>query len=191
MRGRVEIALTLAVLAASPALAIAASGGEHHEPTWRLTLLGFVNFALFFVVIRRYAWPLVRDFLVERREAVVKALEAARRTKAEAEELRAEFEARMRTLESETERTRQELLAIARLEADRLLEQAQRASERIRNDARLIADQEVAQARTLLQRELAELIAHRAAGLIEREITPDDQRRLIREFVGELGGVGR
>lgn len=191
MRRRSRTLLAAALLAALPTLAAAATGGEHHAPKWSLTILGFANFAIFAFIIRRYAWPLVRDFLLERRESVVKALEAARRTKAEADDLRAEFEARMRTLESEAERTREELLAIARLEAEKLLEQARRAAERIRNDARLVADQEVAQARASLQREAAELITERAAALIEREITPDDQRRLIRDFVGEMREAGR
>jgi len=92
----------------------------------------------------------------------------------------------MRTLESEAQHTREELLAIARLEAGKILEQARRAAERIRNDAQLVAGQEVAQARTQLQREIGDLIAQRAASLVQREITPDDQRRLIREFVGEM-----
>jgi F-type H+-transporting ATPase subunit b len=176
-----------AALLAAPAAAVAASGGgDHHGPSWSLTLLGFVNFAIFAFVLYRFAWPLVRDYLAERRESVVRSLEAARRMKADAETLRAEFEARMRTLESEAARTREELLGIARLEADKLLEQARRAADRIRSDARLVADQEVAQARALLRREVADLIARRAAGVIEREITPDDQRRLMREFVGEL-----
>jgi len=170
----------------TPALAAAAAEGEHHAPSWSLTILGFVNFAIFLFVIRRYAWPLVSSYLVERREEIVRALEAARRAQAAAEELRAEFDARMRTLESEAEHTREELLAIARLEADKILEQARRAAERIRKDAQLVASQEVAQARTQLQREVGDLIAQRAASLIQREITPDDQRRLIREFVGEM-----
>jgi F-type H+-transporting ATPase subunit b len=175
----------------APTLAIAATAGEHHEPSWNLTILGFVNFALFLFVLYRYAWPLVRDYLVARRESIVRALEAARRAQAEAEELRAEYEARMRTLEDEAARTREELLAIARHEADRVIDQARRAAERIRRDAELVAGQEVAQARALLQRDVAELITRLAGALIEREITPDDQRRLIREFVGEMREVGR
>ena len=176
------------VAIASPAFA---SSEGHHEPSWSLTLLGFANLAIFLWVLRRFAWPLIQSYLQDRREAVVKELEAARQAKAAADELRAEFEARMQTLESEAERTRQELLSIARLEADRLLEQAQRAADRIRKDARLIADQEVAQARRLLQEETAELIADRATALLAREITPQDQQRLVQEFVTETRTVNR
>ena len=187
-RAPIRIGSLLAFTVASPALA---ASGEHHEPSWSLTLLGFVNLAIFLFILHRYAWPLVQSFLQDRRDAVVKELEAARQAKAAADELRAEFEARMQTLESEAERTREELLSIARLEAQRLLEQAQRAADRIRKDARLIADQEVAQARRVLQQETADLIADRAAALLEREITPQDQQRLVQEFVAETEAVNR
>jgi F-type H+-transporting ATPase subunit b len=178
----------LALSTASPARAAAAG---HHEPSWSLTLLGFVNLAIFLFILKRYAWPLVQSYLEDRRDAVVRELEAARQAKAAADQLRAEFEARMQTLESEAERTREELLSIARVEAQRLLDQAQRAAERIRKDARLIADQEVAHARRLLQQETADLIADRAAALLTREITPQDQQRLVQEFVRETGAVNR
>jgi F-type H+-transporting ATPase subunit b len=187
---KLRAASTLVAVLATATPALAASGG-HHEPSWSLTLLGFVNLAIFLFILRRFAWPLIQNYLEERREAVVKELEAARQAKAAADELRAEFQARMQTLESEAERTREELLSIARLEAQRLLDQAQRAAERIRKDARLIADQEVAQARRLLQQETADLIADRATALLQREITPQDQQRLVQEFVAETRTVDR
>jgi F-type H+-transporting ATPase subunit b len=180
-----------ALLALAPAAPAFAASAGHHEPSWSLTLLGFVNLAIFLFILNRFAWPLVKNYLQERRDAVVKELEAARQAKASADELRAEFEARMQTLESEAERTREELLSIARLEAQRLLDQAQRAAERIRKDARLIADQEVAQARRQLQQETADLIADRATALLQREITPQDQQRLVQEFVTETRAVNR
>lgn len=182
--------LAAGVLAVTPGLAFAAGGGAH-PPSWTLTILAAINFAIFALVLRIFAWPLVKNYLEERRDGIVKSLEAARQAELDAEQLRAEFEARMQTLESEAERAREELLSVARLEAERLLDQARRAAERIRSDARLVADQEVAQARRRLQEETAARITERAASLLERTITADDQRRLTREFIAETREANR
>ena len=130
------------------------------RPRGRLTLLAMVNFTLYAFVMYRFAWPPIVKYLKERRATVVAALEAAARAHAEAEALKAEFEAKLKNVEADAARARDELMEIARTEADHLLEQAKRSAERIRRDAQLVADQEIARARRLLQEEASQLIAN-------------------------------
>lgn len=174
------------VLVVVPSLAQAASAeGEGHGPSWTLTLLAFVNFGIYAYILYRFAWPFVVKHLKERRASVVNALEAAARAHSEAEQLKAEFQAKLATVEADAARAREELLEIARNEADRLLEQAQRTADRIRRDAQLVADQEVARARRALQEEAALLIAGIAGDLVSKQLTPDDQSRFIKDFLVE------
>jgi F-type H+-transporting ATPase subunit b len=166
--------------------AMAASGGEGgHGPSWTLTILGFVNFAIYAYVLYRFAWPPIVKYLKERRASVVEALEAAARAHAEAEALKAEFEEKLKNVEADAARARDELMEIARGEADHLLEEAKRSADRIRRDAQLVADQEVARARRELQEEAAQLIATIAGELVSRQLTADDQTRFVQSFLDE------
>lgn len=188
-RGTLMAATAAAVVVvASATLAFAAegAGGEgHREPTWTLTLLGFVNFAIYAYLMYRFAWPAVVKYLKERRASVVSALEAAARAHAEAEALKAEFEAKLKNVEADAARARDELMEIARNEADNLLAEAKRSADRIRRDAQLVADQEVARARRTLQEDAAQLITKIAADLVSQKLTPDDQARFVQGFIAE------
>ena len=163
-----------------------AAEGEHAGGSLLGLLFALINFLLFVWILHRFAWPLIRDSLRERRDRIVAALEAARRAREEAEAIKAEFETKMRNLEAESARARAEVLAIAEAEAKQLVESARQASERIRADARLVAEQETSRARRAIQRETAERIADLAGLLIKEHLTANDQARLTSEF---LGGV--
>lgn len=189
-RRRSSVALaSFAALAmvASAGLAFAAEGGGegHHEPTWTLTILGFVNFTIYAFVMYRFAWPAVVKYLKERRAGVVTALESAARAHAEAEALKAEFQAKLANVEADAARARDELMEIARNEADRLLAEAKRSADRIRRDAQLVADQEVARARRTLQEDAAQLITKIAGDLVSQKLTGADQARFVQSFIAE------
>ena len=184
---RVRLVVLGVVLAVVPAgLAFASSeGGEAHGPSWTLTLLGFVNFAIYAAIMYRFAWPAVVKYLQERRAGVVEALEAAARAHAEAEALKAEFEAKLKNVEADAARARDELLEIARNEADNLLAEAKRSADRIRRDAQLVADQEVARARRTLQEDAARLIATMAGDLVSQKLDAADQARFVDTFLAD------
>jgi F-type H+-transporting ATPase subunit b len=177
--------LALALLVAGPVVSTASAAEEHMPPSWTLTILAMVNFTLYAFVMYRFAWPPIVKYLKERRATVVAALEAAARAHAEAEALKAEFEAKLKNVEADAARARDELMEIARTEADHLLEQAKRSAERIRRDAQLVADQEIARARRLLQEEASQLIANIAGEIVSRQLTPQDQTHFVESFLAE------
>ena len=174
-----------ALLVAIPALALAAGGEGGHEPSWSLTLWGFANFAIYCFIMKRFAWPLIKDYLQDRRDSVVEALDAADRAKQEAELLKSEFEMRMKTLEGEAAKARAEILEIAQNEATKILALAEKTAEHIRRDAQLVADQEVARARRALQEESAELVTQMATTLVSAQMKPEDQDRFVKDFLTE------
>jgi F-type H+-transporting ATPase subunit b len=185
-RPRHGVLLRIVALLALATPAHAATGGDAgHGPSWTMTMLAFVNFAIYAFVMYRFAWPAIVKYLHERRATVVSALEAAARAHAEAEALKAEFEAKLKNVEAEAARARDELLEIARNEADHLIEEANRSAARIRRDAQLVADQEIARARRTLQEDAATLIANIAGEVVSRQLTADDQTRFVQSFLTE------
>lgn len=171
-----------------PAIARAAEEAghaEHHAPSPAGLVFPFINFSIYAFLMYKFAWPAIRTWLADRREGVVAALAAARQARADAEALKAAYEGRMRTLEADAARAREEVLATARLEAKNLLDQARQSAERIRNDAKLVADQEVARARRELQEEAAALVARLAGDLVSRQLDDADQSRFVADFVAQ------
>ena len=183
-------AVLATIAAATLAYASEGGGGEgHHEPTWTLTILGFVNFSIYAFIMYRFAWPAVVKYLKERRATVVSALEAAARAHAEAEALKAEFEAKLKNVEADAARARDELMEIARNEADNLVAEAKRSADRIRRDAQLVADQEVARARRTLQEDAAQLIVKVAGELVSQKLTSEDQARFVQSFIADTNAA--
>ena len=161
----------------------AAGGGGGHEASWSMTLWGFANFGIFVLILWKFAWPFVVEYLQTRRLETIQALEAAATAKSEAEALKADFESKMASLETEAAKAREELLEIARREAAKALAHAEATADRLRRDARLLADQEVARAKRSLQEESAHLIAKVAGEIVTREMSDDDQKRFVGEFL--------
>lgn len=162
-----------------------AAGEAHHPPSASGLIFPAINFAIYSFVLWKYAWPAVRTYLADRRENTVTALEAAKSVKDEAQALKAEYDAKLRTLEADAQQARAEVLATAELEAKNLVEQAKKSADRIRNDARLVADEEVARARRELREESAALVARIAGEIVSKQVGPADQARFVTEFVSQ------
>jgi F-type H+-transporting ATPase subunit b len=132
------------------------------------------------------SWPTMRDFMVERRDAVRNALEKADRARREAEALKADMQHRLEKLAGELETMLQQARADIAVERDQILAAARRTAEAIQRDAERTAENETRQAREQLRAE----VAHHALAIAERiapqRLTGDDQTRFVQDFVDEV-----
>jgi F-type H+-transporting ATPase subunit b len=174
----------LLVLAGWANLALAAEEAGHHEPASITSLFWpVVNFAIFVGIFARYAWPVVREALVERRKAVENELAHGDRARAEAQAALAAIEGRRASLAAERVRIVQELRQEAEHDSAALVAAARRTAERIREDARLVGEQEADRTvRTIREEIAARVVANVAAALRER-VTGDDEARFVADFV--------
>jgi len=160
---------------------------EHgHGVPWHKLIFSAVNLAIFLYILRRGAWPALRNWAAERRGKVADALAKADRARREAEALRAEWQQRLDHLGAELET----MLAQARqdiaLERDQILAAARRAAESIRRDAERTAASELRAAREQLRAEVAAQALAIAERLAPQRLTADDQQRFISEFVEQV-----
>ena len=165
----------------------AAGGAEHHEPSIGEIIFPAINFILYAGVLYYFALPLVRNFLRSRREDVVATMAQAAAKKQQAEALVREYRAKVAGMNQE----RQSILSLLRqegeMEKSRLLGEAQASAAKIREDARFLADVEVKTARQDILDEMARQAEAMARELVQRSISPDDQGRLVREFIAQIG----
>jgi F-type H+-transporting ATPase subunit b len=166
----------------APAVASAAAPGEGGGDVMTLVWQG-VNLIILIAVVVYFARRPVLDFFRQRHDQVREDLDAAARLLSEAEARLAEWRSRAERLDAEVERIKSEAHERAARERERIVTEAQKSAERIRHDAAAAVDREVARARDALRAEAAELATELATDLLQQNVTPDDQRRLVDEFV--------
>ncbi|MGH8007991.1 MAG: ATP synthase F0 subunit B [Candidatus Binatia bacterium] len=187
------LAVSLWLLAGPSMLwAVEEGHGEHEGGGSQLLVLAFftINFLLFVLVLRRYALPVIRENLRQRRATVVQALNEAQRAREEAEGLRRDYEQKLASLAAEQERLYAQALEAAERERGRILEEAQRLAERVRAEAQQIAQREIEDARRSLRQEVAEQAVRIATDMIRSRLTPADQSRFVRDLVSGVQHAG-
>lgn len=172
-----------------PRLAMAAQGhdahGEHGIP-WSTLLFSTINLLIFVAILKRFAWPAIRSWTQDRTQEVVATLEQAARARAEAEQLKAEWQARMANLSRELEEMRGQARQEMAREREQILDAAEKAAAAIRADAQRATTQDVRDAQTRLRHEVARQALAMAREMVPKEVKENDQERFVTEFLDKV-----
>jgi F-type H+-transporting ATPase subunit b len=142
--------------------------------------------AMYFVLRR----PLAEAFRA-RQEGIQRDLMRAEEERREAVAKLEEVEGRLARLDSEVEAIREHAQREAAEERTRIERASEEEVRKIREQARREIESASKAARAELRAYAAEQSVRMAEEMIRREIRPEDDAHLVREYVGELGGVGR
>lgn len=170
-----------------------AHGGDHAEAAPNPTdfqaatfIAALILFGLVVFILNRYAWPGILKALQAREEKIKGDIEAAERSRKQAERALNEYE---------------KALAEARSEAARLLEEAKAEQQKLAAELKAKTDQELTQMRDAAKRDIeaarraavadvygrmAQTATAIAARILARELSPEDQRALVEESLGQL-----
>jgi ATP synthase F0 subunit b len=180
---------------AKPALLFLAQAAEHQAESfwtsaawWRpLNLLIFLAFLIYLLrnKIR------IGDVFDKRAAGIRKELEEAQQARAEAEQKLAEVEARLNRLDEEVADIKAEAERESAREMDRIKKAAAADAEKIGQTAQREIEGSVKAAKSDLRAFVAEQSAQLAQSMIQREMKPDDNSRLIGKYIDELGEVSK
>jgi F0F1-type ATP synthase membrane subunit b/b' len=164
----------------------AATGHEasgHHAPSIGDLMFPAINFAIYLVIIVRFVIPAMRDYLQKRDADIIQAAaeSSAQLTRAQAD--LAASQARLAQLPKEADGIRQDLIAIATRQGERLKAQAEETGARRLADAALLAEQERRRALDAIRADLATAATRLAEGRIRVALTSDDQRGFVQQFL--------
>ena len=177
--------VTVAFLLAAPALASesAAPSTFLGLPVW---LWKTANLLVFFgLLVYLLAKPL-SQFFHTRREEVARALADAARQREEAVQMKAEMEKRVAALQQEIATLSERLRSDGEREKAELERAGQAESVRLLAQLDQEAQRRVAEARTRLAGEAAEIAAEMALELLQRELTPADRERIFKRTLERL-----
>ena len=110
--------------------------------------------------------------------------------KAEAQAKLAEYEEKLKRLDSEVERIRTEMRDAAEAERRRILAEAKERRERMERDAHLLVEQELKAAHDALVRETVNGALASAEEILTSRLTDADHDRLSAEYLDNIGKTG-
>lgn len=147
----------------------------------------FINFfALLAILYYALRKPLKKVF-AERKEKVEKALEEARLAKEKAEEQLKENERKLALLQEELERIRQETELEARSIKEKAAAEAEQLALKILDQAKTAIELEKRSALDALHVEASLLAIQLAEKILDENVKPEDQKRLIKDYLTKLG----
>lgn len=132
-------------------------------------------------------WKKVLKGLLEKRSAdIEKAIDDAKKLKEEADKRAGEYRKKLDEMEKRIEEIAVELRSDGEAEKKKILEEAEKAAGRIREQAKHTAAQEIKKARKEIRGEVADMAVKMAEEVILREMKPEDQARLIKDYLARL-----
>lgn len=159
-------------------------GFEFPKFAWQV-----VNFLILLFILKKFAYKPILGMLDERKKSIEDAINNAESAKAEAANLRKEYESRLAEAKQEAqdiiakaaklgEEMKNDIVANAQAEASKAI---QRAQEEIGREK----DQAIA----ALRDEVATLAVMAAGKVLGKTISVEDHKNLVNEFVSEVGDL--
>ncbi|MBO8142835.1 MAG: F0F1 ATP synthase subunit B [Firmicutes bacterium] len=148
-----------------------------------------INVLIIMLVLYKFLWRPVQSMMHKREEFVETTLSRAAESRAEAERLLKEYQARMQEAQREAQAT-----------IDEAVRKAEEARQRIVRDAEAEAEQTLARARAeialereralaTIRDEVANLVVLAAGKVIGKTLSPEDHRHLVQEFVDQVAAA--
>lgn len=185
---RVLVILVLAGLGGSSDLAAAVEGEEAGWGWWFDGIGRAVNLLILFGIIYYFAREPLKNFFLKRRADIQREIRESRQAQAEAEKKLASIEERLKNLDSELAAMRAEAEREAALERRRILEEAERDAEKILSMARREITVLTRAAQKKLKEDAAQLSVELAEEQIRKEMTEQDEHRVVDRFFVKLSG---
>jgi F-type H+-transporting ATPase subunit b len=185
-----SLGAVLLLLSYSFALAVGEPEGADRAGDLLDLLYRLMNFALL-VIILVVVLKKVRigDFFRSRSEEIQKKLDELRKGKEEAEKKFHDIEQKLKEFEKNKQQMLQQFEEEGLEEKQKILAEANERAGQIIEQAEMSIQQEIKTARDRLQREVVALAAERAMDILSKEITGNDQDRLVDEFIEKVRKV--
>lgn len=165
-----------------------AAAGHGGETTARLLDLLYrsINFIIFFGVLFFLLRKPLKQALADRRDSIQKELEELEAKKEAANREFQALEKRISNINEEREAILAEYKTEAEKEKQKIIENAQKTAARIIDQSQLTIQQELQKANQSLRQEMSEMAVRMAEDLLKKNITEDDQKVLIGEYLAKV-----
>ncbi len=157
----------------------------------KLKDLGFrvMNFIVLLIILVKFGAKPIANGLGARRKQIRDEIEELEAKKVDAEKAYKEFSEKLESVEKDVDGIVEKAVAQAEVEKVRILEAAEKSAEDIKRSAEMAIANEVTAARRTLKVEVTEQAAVMAEELIIKNLTSDDQVKIIEDYLDKVGAV--
>jgi F-type H+-transporting ATPase subunit b len=167
-------------------LPLAAGGSFLITPNVGLMVWTLVVFFISWLVLRKWVFPAIRDAIDARANRINESIDAADRTRQEADQLLADYRERLKDARSQAD----EIIARARTAAEAhersASEDAKLKRDQMMEQTRRDIEAETRRAIQEIRQEVADLTVLATEKVTRKTLNEDDQRRLIEDAMSEL-----
>jgi len=151
---------------------------------WRI-----VNFIALMIILVKFGAKPIGAGLASRRTQIREEIEGLEQKRADAELSYDDFQLKLANVESEIDTIVDRAVAQAEIEKKKIIEKAELAAEDIRRSAEMVIQNEITEARRSLKDDVADQAAVMAEELIVKNLTDDDQAKIIDDYLVKVGAV--
>ena len=151
---------------------------------WRV-----VNFIALMIILVKFGAKPIGSGLAARQKKIKDEIETLNKQRADAESSYNEFQEKLATVESEIDKVVERAVAQAEVEKAKIIEKAELAADDIKRAADQAIQNEITEARRFLKDEVADQAAVMAEELIVKNLTANDQVKIIEDYLAKVGAV--
>lgn len=156
-------------------------GRKIWDVVWRV-----LNFGILVAILWKLLADKVRVFFGERRQEIGVSLDEAQEAVDRAKKKHDEYELKIKNVEEDITEIKDSLISQMELEKKRIMKEGRVSAERIIRQAQESAEQEIVNARKELNDQVADLAADLAGTLVSKNITSEDHKRILDEYLNEV-----
>ena len=164
----------------------ASSGSFLITPNVGLMIWTLLLFGISIVVLAKLAFPRISEALDRRQKAIEDSIDAAERTRQEADQLLADYRERLREARGQADEIIERARKAAEAHERSATEDARERREQLMEQTRREIESETRRAIDEIRREVADLTVMATEKVTRKTLTDEDQRRLVQEALGEL-----
>ena len=154
---------------------------------WHI-IITILNLLILFWIIKRFLFKPVQKVLDERKNQVEKIYSDAQSAREKAQKDRDEYSKKLQSADEQALAIIKEASDKARTAGDRIIDEANEKAGEIRKKAEDSIALERKSAENELKDEISTLSVAIAQKIVEREISPEDNKNLIDSFIDGIGG---
>jgi F-type H+-transporting ATPase subunit b len=162
------------------------SGSFLITPNVGLMIWTLLLFAISMYVLAKLAFPRISEALDRRQKAIDDSIDAAERTRHEADELLADYRERLKEARSQAQEILERARKASEVHEHDSQEEAKARREQLMEQTRRDIEVETRRAIQEIRREVADLTVMATEKVTRKTLTESDQHRLVEEALSEL-----